>query len=46
MNLTLAMLTTALLVAAAIDTVNFDQGTVGQPTSGWTATRTGSGDAK
>ena len=41
MNLTLVMLTTAALVAAAaIDTVNFDQGAVGQPPVGWTATRT------
>jgi hypothetical protein len=47
MNVTLVMLTTAaLVVAAAIDTVNFDQGTIGQPPAGWTATRTGSGDAK
>jgi hypothetical protein len=47
MNLTLVMLTTAaLVVVAAIDTVNFDQGTIGQPPAGWTATKTGSGDAK
>ena len=47
MNVTLVMLTTAaLVVAAAIETVNFDQGTIGQPPAGWTATRTGSGDAK
>src|SRR3984893_5837344 len=47
MNLTPVMLTTAALVlAAAIDTVNFDQATVGQPPAGWTATRTGSGEAK
>ena len=47
MHLTLVVLTAAaLVVAAAIDTVNFDQATAGQPPSGWTATRTGSGDAK
>ena len=47
MHLTLVMLTTAaLVVVAAIDTVNFDQAAVGQPPAGWTATRTGSGEAK
>jgi hypothetical protein len=47
MNLALIILTTAALaVATAIDMVNFDQATVGQPPAGWTATRTGSGEAK
>ena len=35
-----------LAAAAAADSVNFDAGTVGQAPAGWTATRTGSGDAK
>src|SRR3954447_1014496 len=47
MNFALVILTTtALVVASAVATVNFDQDTVGQPPVGWTATRTGSGDAK
>ena len=46
MNLTLVMLTTALAAVAAIETVNFDAFSAGQPPAGWTATRTGSGDAK
>src|SRR3954466_12315897 len=47
MNFALVILTTtALVVASAVGTVNFDQDTVGQPPVGWTATRTGSGDAK
>jgi hypothetical protein len=35
-----------LAAAAAADSVNFDAGTVGQAPVGWTATRTGSGEAK
>jgi hypothetical protein len=35
-----------LAAAAAADSVNFDAGPVGQAPAGWTATRTGSGDAK
>ncbi len=35
-----------LAAAAAADSVNFDAGTVGQAPAGWTATRTGSGEAK
>src|SRR5437899_6963153 len=35
-----------LAAVAAADSVNFDAGTVGQAPAGWTATRTGSGDAK
>ena len=47
MNLTIIMLTTAALVmAAAIDTVNCDQAAVGKPPACWTAARTGSADAK
>ena len=47
MHLTLVMLTTgALAAAAALETVNFDTASAGQPPAGWTATRTGSGDAK
>ena len=43
--MTLAVATVLAAVAAA-DSVNFDAGTVGQAPAGWTATRTGSGDAK
>lgn len=47
MNLTLVMLmTVALAAAVAVDTVNFEQATLGQPPAGWTATRTGSGSEK
>lgn len=35
-----------MVAAAAPDTVNFDDATVGQPPAGWTATKTGSGVAK
>jgi len=35
-----------LAAVAAADSVNFDAGTVGQAPAGWTATRTGSGEAK
>ena len=35
-----------LAAAAAADSVNFDAGLVGQAPAGWTATRTGSGEAK
>src|SRR5438309_4658357 len=47
-TLTVAMLVVAamLAAAAAADSVNFDAGTVGQAPAGWTATRTGSGEAK
>ena len=42
------MLATLVLtgVPPAADTVNFDSAAIGQPPAGWTATRTGSGDAK
>ena len=43
--MTLAVAAVLAAVAAA-DSVNFDAGTVGQAPAGWTATRTGSGDAK
>lgn len=47
MNLTLAILATAALAAAAArETVNFESNTVGQPPVGWTATRTGSGNER
>src|SRR5262245_48492966 len=39
-------LITALGMAAPAETVNFDKATVGQPPAGWTATKTGSGEAK
>jgi hypothetical protein len=47
MTLAVLMLTiTAVLAAAAPDTVNFDTAATGQPPAGWTATKTGRGDAK
>jgi hypothetical protein len=36
----------ALLATGTTETANFDQGTVGKPPSGWTATQTGTGQAK
>ena len=42
----LVLTTTAALVAATPDTVNFDTAATGQPPAGWTATKTGTGDAK
>jgi hypothetical protein len=36
----------ALLAAGATETVNFDKAAVGKPPSGWTATQTGTGQAK
>ena len=46
MKLAVLVLTTAVLAAATPDTVTFDTAAAGQPPAGWTATRTGSGDAK
>ena len=41
------MIATASLIAAAEpETINFDKAAVGQPPSGWTATHTGTGQAK
>lgn len=40
------MLTAMLAVAAPTETVNFDGAATGQAPSGWTATKTGNGDAK
>src|SRR6185295_16184913 len=47
-TLTVAMLVVAVLLAAvaAADSVNFDNFKAGAPPPGWTATKTGSGDAK
>src|SRR5881628_1477337 len=47
-NIALASLGVAALLAvlAAADSVNFDNLKVGAPPPGWTATKTGSGDAK
>ena len=43
---TTAIVVGALLAAGATETVNFDKLEVGKPPSGWTATQTGSGQAK
>ena len=39
-------MTAALVAAAAADAVNFDELKTGVPPPGWTATKTGSGDAR
>src|SRR5215510_7656825 len=36
----------AVLAAGATETINFDKAEVGKPPSGWTATQTGTGQAK
>ena len=46
MKFEILMLLAALLAAAPSETVNFDKGAVGQPPAGWTATKTGTGNAK
>jgi len=43
---TTTILVSAVLAAAATETVDFDKAEVGKPPSGWTATQTGSGQAK
>ena len=43
---TTAIVVGALLAAGATETVNFDKLEVGKPPSGWTATQTGTGQAK
>jgi hypothetical protein len=40
------ILAASLTVVAMSDSVNFDNAPAGQPPTGWTATRTGSGNAK
>jgi hypothetical protein len=42
----LAFLSILLLAAAAVETINFDKADAGKPPAGWTATQTGSGQAK
>jgi hypothetical protein len=46
MKLAAIALTAAVMAAAAPDIVNFDKEVIGQPPAGWTATKTGSGNAK
>ena len=43
---TTTVLVGALLAVAATETVNFDKAEAGKPPSGWTATQTGTGQAK
>jgi hypothetical protein len=43
---TATILIGALLAAGTPETIGFDKGDVGEPPSGWTATQTGSGQAK
>ena len=40
------VLVTAMLAAGAMETINFDKAETGKVPSGWTATQTGSGQAK
>lgn len=46
MELAITLATTLLAVVALADAVNFDNLKVGAPPPGWTATKTGTGDAK
>ena len=46
MHTVIAILSVVLLAAAAAETVNFDKAEAGKPPAGWTATQTGSGQAK
>jgi len=46
MHTAIAILSVVLLAAAAAETVNFDKAEAGKPPAGWTATQTGSGQAK
>ena len=46
MKVPMLIATTALLAAAPAETVDFDKAEVGKPPGGWTATQTGSGQAK
>ena len=43
---TIVLMTTALAVGAQAQTVNFDNAAVGAAPNGWTATKTGTGNAK
>ena len=43
---TIVLMSVALAVAAQAQTVNFDNAAAGTAPTGWTATKTGSGDAK
>ena len=45
-TLTFALITSLAASAAVADTVNFDDCKTGSPPPGWTATKTGKGDAK
>src|SRR5438132_11476142 len=42
----IVLMTTAMAVALQAQTVNFDNAAAGTAPTGWTATKTGSGDAK
>jgi hypothetical protein len=46
MNTSTLLLATMVLAAASTDTVNFDNAEVGKPPNGWTATQTGTGQAR
>ena len=46
MHTAIAILSVALLAAAAAETVNFDKAETGKPPAGWTATQTGSGQGQ
>jgi 3-keto-disaccharide hydrolase len=46
MNTPMLIIATLLLAAASPENVNFDKAEAGKPPSGWTATQTGSGQAR
>ena len=46
MKLSMLLVATSLVAAAPTETVNFDKAEAGKPPSGWTATQTGTGQAK
>src|SRR5437762_2369211 len=46
MKVSIVILSAALFAAAPAETVNFDKAEAGKPPAGWTATQTGTGQAK
>ena len=46
MKVSMLLVATSLVAAAPTETVNFDKAEAGKPPSGWTATQTGTGQAK
>ena len=46
MKVSMLLVATSLVAAAPTETVNFDKAEAGKPPSGWTATQTGTGQAR